>query len=162
MVGHGGVFVLRTYMRRAIRVVWIIGILIILAVIPWMAESMSREGYTTRDIAIAVAGCFTLPACLLTIWQIAMHLDNFTNPQQQLHVVRILLMVPIYALNAWIALVWFDSALYLDTLRKVYEARVPPEQKSSTLPEPRVPPAKRHATERLVRRRLWYTSSLRI
>ena len=94
-----------------------------------MAESMSREGYTTRDIAIAVAGCFTLPACLLTIWQIAMHLDNFTNPQQQLHVVRILLMVPIYALNAWIALVWFDSALYLDTLRKVYEARVPPRAK---------------------------------
>ena len=83
----------------------------------------------TSSLAIAVAGCFTLPACLLTIWQIAMHLDNFTNPQQQLHVVRILLMVPIYALNAWIALVWFDSALYLDTLRKVYEARVPPRAK---------------------------------
>ena len=121
MVAGGGVFLLGVVMRRAIRVIWILTIVIILAVIPWMISSMNDDGYSTRTIAITVSGCFTLPACLLTIWQVAMHLDNFTAPQQQLHVVRILLMVPIYALNGWIALVWSDSALYLDTVRKVYE-----------------------------------------
>ena len=136
MVASGGVFVLRTYYRQAIRIVWILAILMILAIIPWMAESMSKDGYSTRAIAITVAGSFTLPACLLTIWQIAMHLDNFSSPPQQLHVVRILLMVPIYALNAWIALVWSDSALYLDTLRKVYEASRPQNPPAAGNPKP--------------------------
>ena len=130
-MAKGGVFMLRTVMRRAIRVVWIVNIIIILAIIPWMITSMSSDGYSTRAILVTVAGCFTLAACLLSIWQIAMHLDNFTNPLLQLHIVRILLMVPIYALNGWIALVFPAASIYLDLLRKIYEATLNPQKSLS-------------------------------
>jgi hypothetical protein len=36
--------------------------------------------------------------------QIAMHTEYYTQPKLQKHVIRILLMVPIYAVDAWFAL----------------------------------------------------------
>jgi hypothetical protein len=41
------------------------------------------------------------PRCLA---QIAMHTEYYTQPRLQKHVIRILLMVPIYAVDAWFAL----------------------------------------------------------
>jgi len=121
-MGKGGLFVLRTLMRRIIRVVWLVVICLILAIIPWMIENMINAGYSLREILQSVAGVFALGSVLLGIYQVAMHLDNFNNPQQQKHVIRVLFMVPIYSLNAWLALMFPDAAMYLDTVRRNYEA----------------------------------------
>lgn len=40
------------------------------------------------------------------------------------HIIRILWMVPIYALDAWLALKFPSKAIYFDTLRECYEAYV--------------------------------------
>lgn len=45
-----------------------------------------------------------LPATSRRASQIAMHTEYYTQPRLQKHVIRILLMVPIYAVDAWFAL----------------------------------------------------------
>jgi len=52
------------------------------------------------------------------------HLENYHAPRMQKHVVRILWMPCTYGLDAWFALRFKHSAIYLDTLRECYEAFV--------------------------------------
>ena len=40
----------------------------------------------------------------VTFYEVTMHLEYFSRPALQIHVIRILWMVPIYALDAWAAL----------------------------------------------------------
>jgi len=111
-------------MRRAVRVLWIVTITAIIGIIPWMITAMADDGYSVAGIVQMVAGVFTLGAVLLSIWLIAMHLDNLTSPRLQSPILRIILMVPIYSLNCWLSLMFPPISLYLDTFRKIYEAFV--------------------------------------
>lgn len=47
---------------------------------------------------------------------------NYRKPLLQRYVIRILLMVPIYAASSWASIMSLDAAFYLDPLRDVYEA----------------------------------------
>ncbi len=51
-----------------------------------------------------VAGIFVLLALPVSIYEVAMHLEYFSRPTLQIRVIRILWMVPIYALDSWLAL----------------------------------------------------------
>ena len=56
--------------------------------------------------------------------QIYKHLRYYTVPAEQRWIVRILFIVPIYALNSWISLMLFQNEnlyIYLDTVRNIYE-----------------------------------------
>ena len=54
-------------------------------------------------IAVFCTVCAVLLSCRLTY----KHLVSYTRPDLQLHVVRMLLLVPIYAINSCIGLVIF-------------------------------------------------------
>ena len=56
--------------------------------------------------------------------QVAQHLENYRMPRLQRHVIRILFMVPIYAVDCWLALRFKDATIYFDTVRECYEAYV--------------------------------------
>lgn len=59
--------------------------------------------------------------------QIYQHLRWYTNPQEQRWIVRILFIVPIYAIYSWISLLFFNSEsvyIYFFTIRDCYEAFV--------------------------------------
>ena len=45
-----------------------------------------------------------LLAVPVSIYEVAMQLEYFSRPKLQIRVIRILWMVPIYALDAWLAL----------------------------------------------------------
>lgn len=60
----------------------------------------------------------------LTFMAITKHLLNYTRPYLQRYIVRILLMVPIYSLNAWLALILPTVGIYLDSFREIYESFV--------------------------------------
>lgn len=47
-----------------------------------------------------VAGIFAFLALFMSIWEITQHLNNYNKPYLQKYVVRILWMVPIYAMNS--------------------------------------------------------------
>jgi hypothetical protein len=51
-----------------------------------------------------------------------MHTEHYTRPRLQRHVVRVLWMVPIYSVDAWLALRFVDARVYLDPVRECYEA----------------------------------------
>jgi len=63
----------------------------------------------------------TLPIAMYGIIQHALH---YSKPHLQKYIIRILFMVPIYALNSWIVLKFPVTAIYLDTIRTCYEAFV--------------------------------------
>uniref|UniRef100_W5N182 Transmembrane protein 184B n=1 Tax=Lepisosteus oculatus TaxID=7918 RepID=W5N182_LEPOC len=59
--------------------------------------------------------------------QIYMHLRYYSSPNEQRHIVRILFIVPIYAFDSWLSLLFFTNDqyyVYFDTVRDCYEAFV--------------------------------------
>eukprot|EP01134_Creolimax_fragrantissima_P003201 CFRG3201T1 len=71
-----------------------------------------------------VAGVFVLLSLILSGYGIYRHLISYVQPERQRRVVRVLVLVPVYALDSWLSLVFVEAALYLDTIRDVYEAYV--------------------------------------
>jgi len=60
----------------------------------------------------------------ISVYEVAMHTEYYTQPRLQRHVIRILWMVPIYGVDAWFALRFRDAREYLDPVRECYEAFV--------------------------------------
>eukprot|EP00026_Physarum_polycephalum_P011252 Phypoly_transcript_11459.p1 GENE.Phypoly_transcript_11459~~Phypoly_transcript_11459.p1 ORF type:complete len:316 (+),score=47.81 Phypoly_transcript_11459:125-1072(+) len=69
-----------------------------------------------------VAGIFSAYATYLSIQLIKRHLNNYTQPAIQKHIIRIALMVPVYAIGSWLSLRYKEHSLYFDLLRDCYEA----------------------------------------
>lgn len=63
-------------------------------------------------------------ATILTVRLVFMHLVHFHKPNQQKHIVRILLMVPIYAIDSWLSFRFYWFSVYFDIIRDCYEAIV--------------------------------------
>lgn len=73
---------------------------------------------------VGLATVLVVISLALSFMAITRHLLNYTKPYLQRYIVRILLMVPIYSLNAWLAMIYPSSGIYLDSLRECYEAFV--------------------------------------
>lgn len=55
-----------------------------------------------------------------------MHLRFYSSPREQRHIVRILFIVPIYAFDSWLSLLFFTNDqyyVYFDTVRDCYEGK---------------------------------------
>ncbi|XP_051136663.1 uncharacterized protein LOC127255244 isoform X1 [Andrographis paniculata] len=73
---------------------------------------------------ILIALPCTAGAMTLAISHIHKHLLNYTEPTYQRYIVRIIFMVPVYALMSFLALVLNKKAIYFNSVREVYEAWV--------------------------------------
>ncbi|EFN58053.1 hypothetical protein CHLNCDRAFT_20742, partial [Chlorella variabilis] len=71
-----------------------------------------------------IAGIFVILAVSASIYEVAMHLEYYNRPKLQLRVVRILWMVPIYAVDSWLGLRFKEARFYIDPVRECYEAFV--------------------------------------
>ncbi|XWS64385.1 hypothetical protein CRYUN_Cryun05aG0000300 [Craigia yunnanensis] len=71
-----------------------------------------------------VAFLCTAGAIALAILHIYRHLLNYTEPIFQRYIVRIIFMVPVYALMSFLSLVLPQSSIYFNSIREVYEAWV--------------------------------------
>ncbi|XP_047389109.1 transmembrane protein 184A isoform X5 [Sciurus carolinensis] len=101
--------------------------------------------FLTTALARGVSGIFVWAALLLTChqgawvagWQgqptpdpaapaqIYLHLRSYTVPQEQRYIIRLLLMVPIYAFDSWLSLLLLgghEYYVYFDSVRDCYEA----------------------------------------
>ncbi|KAL3814589.1 hypothetical protein ACJIZ3_015857 [Penstemon smallii] len=73
---------------------------------------------------ILIALPCTIGAMALAILHIYNHLLNYTEPTYQRFIVRIIFMVPVYALMSFLSLVLNKSAIYFNSIREIYEAWV--------------------------------------
>lgn len=72
----------------------------------------------------SVAGFCAACATILTVFLIYCHLSTYTSPLQQRYICRILLMVPIYAIDSFVALMAYRYGNILALIRDTYEAYV--------------------------------------
>ncbi|XP_042438652.1 transmembrane protein 184A-like isoform X3 [Zingiber officinale] len=61
----------------------------------------------------------TIGAIALAVLHIYRHLLNYTKPVYQRYIVRIIFMVPIYALMSFLSLVLPDNSIYFNSIREV-------------------------------------------
>ncbi|XP_057501842.1 uncharacterized protein LOC130785705 isoform X1 [Actinidia eriantha] len=73
---------------------------------------------------ILIALPCTIGAIALALIHIYRHLLNYTEPTYQRYIVRIIFMVPVYALMSFLSLVLNKSSIYFDSIREIYEAWV--------------------------------------
>ncbi|KAL6513233.1 hypothetical protein OROGR_020719 [Orobanche gracilis] len=73
---------------------------------------------------ILIALPCTIGAMTLAILHIYKHLLNYTEPIYQRYTVRIIFMVPVYALMSFLSLVLKESTIYFNSIREIYEAWV--------------------------------------
>ncbi|XAR56198.1 hypothetical protein NMG60_11036580 [Bertholletia excelsa] len=73
---------------------------------------------------IVIAFPCTAGAIALALFHIYRHLLNYTEPTYQRFIVRIIFMVPVYALMSFLSLVLSESSIYFNSIREIYEAWV--------------------------------------
>ena len=75
-------------------------------------------GWMESSLRLLLNQCFNL-----FYWQIYQHLKYYTNPSEQRWIVRILFIVPIYAFDSWLSLLFFEQSyyVYFDSIRDCYE-----------------------------------------
>lgn len=123
------VFQIVDEVRFTVLVLSIVGSICVISflVADFIAERVSFHQIYTQDshgVAIIVGGVFSLTAVILSFYQIYSHKRHYTHPPSQKLVIRILWMVPIYAISAWLSLTFLDWSSYIDFVRGVYEAYV--------------------------------------
>ncbi|KAF9238246.1 DUF300-domain-containing protein [Melanogaster broomeanus] len=95
----------------------------------WMSilpDSKLGHGYgSSLPLPVLVlAGICTLVAVVVSGISIWLQLRNYRKPFLQRMVVRIMLMVPIYAVSSLISLFSLEAAFFIDVIRDIYEAFV--------------------------------------
>eukprot|EP00887_Chlorella_sp_A99_P002596 scaffold6.g2596.t1 len=123
--------------RRALRALWILLAVATLSALPWMVIEFRKAHFSVHYQAFFIAGVFVILACAASIYEVAMHLEFYNRPRLQIRVVRILCMVPIYAVDSWLSLRFKEArraarapiggrrsvdAFYIDPIRECYEA----------------------------------------
>ncbi|KIH63175.1 hypothetical protein ANCDUO_06523 [Ancylostoma duodenale] len=89
-----------------------------------MAENVTQGNTFIRSAsAQGLAGLFTWAALLITSHQIYQHLRWYSCPTEQRWIVRILFIVPIYAFDSWLSLIFFSDNVYIyfNSIRDCYE-----------------------------------------
>lgn len=98
--------------------------LLIVILVPILLVNSIKNGIEKQDQGALVGGAFVLLALPIAFYEIVQHMIYYTQPRLQKYIIRILWMVPIYAVNAWLGLVYPEGSIYVDSLRECYEAYV--------------------------------------
>ncbi|KAF2401932.1 DUF300-domain-containing protein [Trichodelitschia bisporula] len=87
-----------------------------------MESKWGGTGSRLGRIVVILAGVAALSATLLTFISVWLQSKNYRKPLLQRYVIRILLIVPIFAAASWASLISLKVAFWIDPLRDVYEA----------------------------------------
>lgn len=112
-------------------------LIVLVVVLPFLIWPIIHKDFRPRDEAILIATIFALLTLPISAYSIINHLGkcncdvsflyytflvNFTQPELQRPVCRVLAIVPIYSIDSYLAIRFTDYAIYFDTLREWYEA----------------------------------------
>jgi hypothetical protein len=111
-------------LKRAIAIACYVTYALTLLVVFPLCIYERNQNYSSRVEAWFIGGVFVMATLPIAMYGIIQHALHYSKPHLQKYIIRILFMVPIYALNSWIVLKFPVTAIYLDTIRTCYEAFV--------------------------------------
>lgn len=81
-----------------------------------------------------IGGILSFSAAFIGLYMVYKHLRNYVEPVFQRYVVRVIFMIPTFALCAWGTLVVpEDSKIYLESIQGVYEASLQAQRSEKIL-----------------------------
>ncbi|KIM23098.1 hypothetical protein M408DRAFT_11734 [Serendipita vermifera MAFF 305830] len=84
----------------------------------------SGSGSALHPAILITAGIAAFAATVLATFSIWLQLKNYRRPILQRQVIRIMLMIPLYAISSFISLFSLEAAVVIDALRDIYESFV--------------------------------------
>ncbi|KAG0005315.1 hypothetical protein BGZ79_005718, partial [Entomortierella chlamydospora] len=84
----------------------------------------SSINWKRHYIGWAIAGGCALLSTIISIRLLYKHARNYTKPSEQRHIMRIVLMIPIYSIISFLSYRFYKKAIYFETVRDCYEAFV--------------------------------------
>ncbi|PWI71400.1 DUF300 domain protein [Purpureocillium lilacinum] len=75
-----------------------------------------------HNLARIISASCTLIAAVLSLYLVWMHAIHYTQPREQRYIIRILFMVPVYAISAYFQIEWYWHAIYFQVISDCYEA----------------------------------------
>ena len=88
------------------------------------AEIVTGWDWVTHDEAWIIAGFAAGTGLAISLYNIIKHITYYTLPEQQLYIIRIIFIVPLYCVVSWLSMGFTKYALYFETIRDIYEAFV--------------------------------------
>ncbi|KAJ5979068.1 hypothetical protein N7501_002410 [Penicillium viridicatum] len=79
-------------------------------------------GITFHVLALLVGGACAIIACVVSLALIMLHATHYSKPIEQRHIIRILFMVPVYSIVAWLSIYLYHDSVYFKVLGDCYEA----------------------------------------
>ncbi|KAJ2065897.1 hypothetical protein IW146_000551 [Coemansia sp. RSA 922] len=86
------------------------------------SDSLTWNQFNAHKVGWIISGAFALAATIISGLHIAGHLKHYTVPRQQRHIVRIILMIPIYGIISFLSYRFYREAPYYTAVRNCYEA----------------------------------------
>jgi hypothetical protein len=84
----------------------------------WPAHS----NITFHELGLGLSIIFGLVSVIIAFYLIYRHATHYLVPSQQKHIIRILLMIPIYSTVSFLSVLYYRHAVYFQVLRDCYEA----------------------------------------
>jgi Organic solute transporter Ostalpha len=78
--------------------------------------------WTFHDIGLWISAVFAVVAILVSFLLIYLHATHYLKPWEQKHIIRILLMVPVYAIVSFVSYYNYTHSVYFEVLGDCYEA----------------------------------------
>ena len=82
----------------------------------------AKTGWSKHYTAWATSGAFVTLTVPLSVYDIYLHLRHYRVPRLQRWIVRVMFMVPIYSVEAFLSLRFIKQQLYWNVMREAYEA----------------------------------------
>lgn len=85
-------------------------------------ETPLWKGFTFHHFGLFLAAIFGLIAVVLSLFLIMQHATHYVKPGEQKQIIRIVFMVPVYAVVSFLSYLYWRQAVYFEVLRDCYEA----------------------------------------
>jgi hypothetical protein len=88
----------------------------------YIVEEPLWHGFTFHHFGLFLAAVFGGIATIIGLTLIFLHATHYLKPYEQRHIIRILLLIPIYSVVSFLSYLEYRHAIYFDILEGCYEA----------------------------------------
>lgn len=88
----------------------------------YVHEEALWKGVTFHHLGLFLGAIFGLISVVIALFLVFQHATHYLRPWEQRHIIRILLMIPIYSVVSFLSFLFYRKAVYFEVLGDCYEA----------------------------------------